>query len=102
VDPPNDGNNLSFKYSQWQQPPPPPIFPPTTPKSPDFLVKSASATPIAPCWNFIGMHSIYLLFSSEIGDLQTPKAQQLVTIINALPPKYHKKPEKLSNLSLPH
>jgi hypothetical protein len=71
-------------------------------KSPDFLAKSALATPITPCWNFMGPNSMDLLFSSEIGDLQIPKAQQLVTIINAPLPKYPKKPEKPANSSLPH
>jgi hypothetical protein len=72
---------------------PPPTFPPTTPKSPNFPAKSASATPIAPCWNFMGPHSIYSLFFSEIGDLQTPEAQQLATIINAPPPKHPNSPK---------
>jgi hypothetical protein len=71
-------------------------------KSPDFPVKSASATLIAPCWNFTGLNFIYSLFASEIGDLQTPKAQQLVTIINAPLLKHPKKPEKLVNSSLPY
>jgi hypothetical protein len=71
-------------------------------KSPNFPVKSGSAPLIAPCWNFMGLNSLYLLFSSGIGDLQTPEVQQLVTIINTPPPKHHKKHKNLANSSLPY